>query len=161
MGRLIKHFKDGSFLEFDDGRFDRWCIYFQCPNEPRVAIKDVDIFTALEKLARESKPANLYLDFVSIYEQTTASLSKAVLQTISDLSKGHTGHETLSDYIFTSLYAGMIAEENKDGTVLRKRIKRLGLHQLLIEERPPSYAANFSGGKNWPELELECRVRGF
>jgi hypothetical protein len=61
----------------------------------------------------------------------------------------------------TFLYAGMVAEENKEGAILRKRIKRLGVHQLLIEERQAIYAENFSRSKPWREIAVECDVRGF
>lgn len=41
------------------------------------------------------------------------------------------------------LYAGMIAEENKENAVLGKRIKRLGMHQVLPDEMPPETASVF------------------
>ena len=65
------------------------------------------------------------------------------------------------DKYFTIFYAGMIAEENKKHAILKKRIKRLGLHQILIEDADPKYAATFSEGKKWRELDVECTNRGF
>ncbi len=38
---------------------------------------------------------------------------------------------------FNVLYAGMVAEENKENAVLKKRIKRLGMHQVLIDGLEP------------------------
>lgn len=35
--------------------------------------------------------------------------------------------------VFTIIYLGMVAEENKLGTKLGKRIKRLGIHQVLYD----------------------------
>ena len=55
----------------------------------------------------------------------------------------------------------MFAEENKAQAKLKKRIKRLGAHQVLIEGRPPEVAAEFSKGRPWQELDEECRRRGF
>jgi hypothetical protein len=55
----------------------------------------------------------------------------------------------------------MVAEENKEKAILRKRVKRLGVHQLLIEERPAKFATSFSRGKKWKRIVIECEVRGF
>jgi hypothetical protein len=41
---------------------------------------------------------------------------------------------------FTVLYAGMISEENKTNAILKKRVKRLGIHQVLIQNSTPSEA---------------------
>src|SRR5262249_368879 len=103
----------------------------------------------------------LYKDFLKIYEKTDTSLNAPVLSLISELASTYPTHEKEFDLLITCLYAGMVAEENKDGTILRKRIKRLGVHQVLVEERPALYAANFSRGKQWQEIAVECEIRGF
>ena len=55
----------------------------------------------------------------------------------------------------------MIAEENKANTKLGKKIKRLGVHQILIENITPNISANYSKGMKWREIEKECKERGF
>jgi len=55
----------------------------------------------------------------------------------------------------------MVAEENKINTKLGKKIKRLGIHQILIEDINPNVAANFSKGMNWKKIETECKLRNF
>lgn len=55
----------------------------------------------------------------------------------------------------------MIAEENKANTQLGKRIKRLGIHQLLKEKFTVEEAAKFSYGKKANILKDECQSRGF
>ena len=55
----------------------------------------------------------------------------------------------------------MIAEKNKEGTVLKERIKRLGMHQLLMLNYSPEVAANFSKGKKAKDLDIICRGYGF
>jgi hypothetical protein len=55
----------------------------------------------------------------------------------------------------------MIAEENKENAILGKRIKRLGMHQVLIENMKPEEAAVFSKGKKWKELHRLMKKRGF
>ena len=103
---------------------------------------------------------------------------------VKSLGVGHTEHELLElerqgqDYIdslslqygkdsltiniiFTILYMGMIAEENKAGTVLGKRIKRLGMHFLLISGTTAEYASNFMRGMRAYEIKSICQSCGF
>jgi hypothetical protein len=63
--------------------------------------------------------------------------------------------------VYVTLYMGMVAEEAKTGTRLGKRIKRLGVHQVLLERLEPEMAANFSRGKPWYELAYLCQSKGF
>jgi len=55
----------------------------------------------------------------------------------------------------------MIAEERKANTRLGKRIKRLGIHALLMESVSVANAANFMRGMGWREIDRLCRERGF
>ena len=55
----------------------------------------------------------------------------------------------------------MLAEENKEKSVLGKRIKRLGLYTLLIEDKPVDHSANFMNGKKCGVLDKLCKERGF
>lgn len=56
---------------------------------------------------------------------------------------------------------GMIAEENKENTQLGKQIKRLGVHQVLIEKMGCNEAANFSKGIRWRQIDAICSSKGF
>jgi hypothetical protein len=55
----------------------------------------------------------------------------------------------------------MLAEENKANKKLGKRIKHLGVYQVLIDELPIATAANYSRGKNWKDLDIICQNLGF
>ena len=55
----------------------------------------------------------------------------------------------------------MVAEERKAGTRLGKRIKRLGVHQLLMEHKSPYDSANFTRGMDWKEIAGLCEECGF
>jgi hypothetical protein len=63
--------------------------------------------------------------------------------------------------VFAILYAGMVAEEKKEHKVLGKKIKRLGIYQVLIDREEPAFAANFSRGMKAAQLKVECEKRGF
>lgn len=51
------------------------------------------------------------------------------------------------DIWFSVIYLGMVAEEKKQNAVLKKRIKRLGMYQILFEKLSAEDAAFFSKGK--------------
>ena len=62
---------------------------------------------------------------------------------------------------FTIIYAAMIAEENKANAILKKRIKRLGMYQVLIQNMKPEEAAQFSRGKSASSLNILMNIAGF
>lgn len=161
MGRTIREFQDGSILEYDRGQFDEWCVFLTRPNQPKYAPRDVQYFTQIRTLAGLFTGKKIYSDFVSVYEMTTKKLENQVLDQIHFLSNVYGDHQLEIEILFTIIYSGMIAEENKQYTRLGKRVKRLGLHQVLIENVEPGEAANYSKNKPWREIASQCEKRGF
>ena len=51
MGRRIKDFPGGAFLEFDRGNFDDWCVYWAQPGQGRKALRDEEYFGQMIALA--------------------------------------------------------------------------------------------------------------
>lgn len=49
MGQLIKRFPDGSFLEYDRGGFDDWCVYLTDASGNRKPPRDTDYFAQLKR----------------------------------------------------------------------------------------------------------------
>ena len=161
MAELITQFEDGSFLEFDRGRFDGWCVYLTRPKQSRYAPKDFQYFQRLTEYASLYGAESLYSDFVSIFSLTTKTLNKEVFNHIKSICSKY-GEGALDIEIdFSIMYLGMIAEENKRFTKLGKRVKRLGVHQVLIDSMSPNEAANFSKEKKWRELDTLCSSKGF
>jgi len=159
--RKIIEFIDGSILTFNSGTFDDWCVYLQELSSAKYAPRDTVYFESLAKLAIQYTGLKIYRDFVQIYDVTDQSIKPEVLSLIEDLSKYY-GKDFLSfQKLLTIVYAGMVAEENKAHTKLGKKIKRLGMHQILLEAMPAPQAANFSKGKKWQEIDTECKQRGF
>ena len=161
MARTIKRFADNSLLEYDQGHFDGWCIFLTRPGRPRFAPKDWQYFTRLQELSAAYGAAKTYADFITIFEATTRSLDPALLAHITAMSNDYVQHILRADIVFTLLYAGMLAEENKAYAPLGKRIKRLGVHQVVCENMRPQEAATFSMGRPWQELASLCESRGF
>lgn len=161
MGQLIKTFSDGSFIEYDRGSFDDWCVYFTSTDGRRSPPRDTDYFAQLKDLASEHGVNRIYDDYVSVYDWTGKKVEQTVLSDITQLSYTYDKDALTIDIIFSILYLAMIAEENKAFTRLGKRIKRLGIYMLLKEDKSVSYAANFMRGKGWREIASDCERRGF
>lgn len=155
--RLFMNLTDGTTIYFGRGKFDDWCIYVYLPNEETPFFPlDSWYFERLQHIG----VATLYPDFIKIYKLTSWRSSIFVKQLIKQLSKKYE-QRTLVELVFAILYAGMIAEENKENSILGKRIKRLGVHQVLIDNFDAQIAANFSRGMPWQDIEKECLSRGF
>ena len=161
MGKMIKKFNDGSYLEYDRGSFDDWCVYLTKTNGTRKPPRDTDYFQQLKELSNTYGKNRVYEDYVKVYELTGKSVEDNILNEISEISNNY-GEDSLEvDIIFSILYMAMIAEENKAFTRLGKRIKRLGIYKLLIENNSVQQSANFMRGMGWREISDLCNERGF
>ena len=161
MGQLIKEFENGTFLEYDRGGFDDWCVYFTDTNGTRKPPRDVDYFKQLTELAEKYSVEKVYTDYVQVYNLTGKEVEQPALAEISRISASYGRYALDVDIIFSILYMAMIAEERKKYTRLGKRIKRLGIYKLLIEKRSVYEAANFMRGMGWRDIDALCRERGF
>lgn len=157
----IKTITDGTIVEFDKGKFDDWCVYITRSFVGRYAPSDIEYFSILKKLSLLHGRQKIYSDFLEIYNKTTNSIDEIILTEISAIAVSYLTDKTIIDAWFTVIYASMIAEENKKFTKLGKRIKRLGMYQLLLENQTAENAASFSKGKKWNELDLIMRKLNF
>ena len=158
---IVTTFSDNSYLEFGKGSFDDWCVFLSRPNMKRCAPKDWQYFKRLQMFAEKHGTDKVYNDFVHIFENTTKELSNDMFEEIKTMSNSYGEDEISAAIVFSILYMGMVAEENKAFSILGKRVKHLGVHQVLKENMDYSIAANFSKGKKWRELDVLCKERGF
>ena len=174
-------FSDGSYLEFAKGKFDDWCIYLTRPGQKRYAPRDEIYFAQLLQYGNKYGARLIYDDFISIYDRADKQLEDEAFQHIHEIAQKFDGDSLEIEILYAILYMGMVAENNKKFTVLKKRVKRLGVHQVLVDGIPPQEAANFSKkelwlnnpqkmaiwnafGDNvpfWQILDRECISRGF
>jgi hypothetical protein len=152
-------------LYFGTGSFDDWCIYVLGFKDKWMKFPtDEWYFGIVKDWTALRAPEAVYADFVRIYDATTSDAKYPATAPVVEMIKAMSWSykdDFEACVIWTILYMGMIAEENKEGAILKKRIKRLGMHQILIDGMAPNIAAHFSRGKSSIELVMECHGRGF
>lgn len=162
MSKLIRRFKDGSTLEYDRGSFDDWCVYLERPGKAKKPPRDVDYFNQIKEYGKKYGNDQIYSDYCRVYEATGKELSKDVFDQIESISSKYDKEDELEiSIVFSVLYMAMVAEEKKEHTRLGKRIKRLGIHGILMENATVEHAANFMKGMKWREIDKLCSDRGF
>lgn len=162
MPRLIKQLQNNRSVIFDSGKFDDWCVYVVESSGAKKAPFDETYFSDLHHISQNYSNNKVYNDFVLIYEQTTKTIDPGVLTLIDEIVATYNNEEKIIvEQWLTVIYAGMIAEENKKFAILKKRVKRLGMHQVLILNMPAREAAKFSYGKKWRDLDAIMRPLGF
>jgi hypothetical protein len=161
MPHKLNSFSNGGFIEFDSGCFDGWCVFVNMPDKQRFAPTDVQYFSRLKVISENFGPQKIYDDFVVIYNRTSKNVDPKVFELIKALSCFYNEFAEEMELWLNVIYAGMIAEENKEKAILKKRIKRLGMHQVLIDNISPEKAAVFSKGKKWKELDEIMKSKGF
>jgi len=162
MDRLIKNLQNNRKVVFDSGKFDDWCVYVVESDGSKQAPFDETYFSDLYNISLKYSENKVYSDFVSIYEQTAKSIDTSVLGLIDEIVATYNEEDKIIiEQWFTVIYAGMIAEENKERAILKKRIKRLGMHQVLILNISAKDAAKYSYGKKWRELDTIMKPLGF
>jgi hypothetical protein len=160
---LIATLSNGVNIQFVTGDIDDWCVEIKYPKRTRgVRPRDAEYFTELQDISKEEP--TIYEDYVKIYDLTTKELSKEVVALCIELASKYNKPDKVAR-LFITLYGGMIAEINKlingKPSRLGKRIKRLGMHQVLVEQAHPAIVAKFSTGMSWEGIDAECKARGF
>ncbi|GGI27179.1 DUF7004 family protein [Pedobacter mendelii] len=161
MSTCIKTINNHIIIEFDKGSFDNWCVYVTKNGLKRYAPLDTEYFGRIQEIGKQYSNQKVYNDFLKVYLFTDKTINPDVLKIIDLIAEDYAEHTEEINIWFTVIYAGMIAEENKEYAILKKRIKRLGMYQVLIENLNPEYAANFSKGKKWQELDMVMKEQGF
>ena len=157
--RLTTKLSPAVNISFTQGKFDSWCIELIGPGYPKYPT-DEWYFGKLKDFAEVLSSEVVYEDFVFLYEKTTKDFDNTVIEWIVGVSYDYPDPLEMQA-IFTTLYYGMIAEENKENTKLGKRIKRLGVHELLVYGDSVKEAAHSMRGQIWQVINDRCREAGF
>ena len=159
--RFIRSFSNGQSLEYDWGGFDSWCIFIRNSDQSRNPPRDIEYFSNLVELGKIYGCPRIYSDLKKIYVLTGKQIDEKVINYISLVSDEYEEDQLKVEILFSIIYAAFIAEENKARTKLGKRIKFLGIYQILVEGIVPEIAVNFSKGMTWQNISKLCEEKGF
>ena len=157
----IKTFANGSFLSYGRGKIDDYCVYFHPIDHKKYAPTDKMYFGSLKKMAETYSVKKVYGDFCKVYNRVKKDIKQKDLDYVSKLAKTYGEDALKMDIIFSIFYLAMVSEQKKKNAILGKRIKRLGVHRMLIDNVPISYATTYMIGVPWRKLDKECRACGF
>ncbi len=156
----FRTFDDGSSIGFGRGKIDNFCVYVKEQNRGYAPL-DSEYFQFVHELASKFGTIKVYTSFKRLYEIAELEIVSNAIEVIDKQSERYAEFELRCQKYFSILYLAMVAEQNYPNTMLGKRLKRLGIYQLLFEEMTVEEAANWSRGKPWKEISEECESRGF
>lgn len=160
-------FEDGTDLSFDFGTKDSWCVYVHSKNGEHYAPLDKHYFQNLISAKKEFSAEVIYNDFCLIYDLTkdewslyNRQVDKNVFSAIHDMCKKYNNRALIMEKTFSILYMGMLAEYRYENTRLNKKVKKLGVHRVLIDGYSAEKAANEIRGKSWQYIDKLCTKCG-
>lgn len=161
MLREIKRLRNGTVFSYGMGSYDEWCVYESNPEVRAKRVGDYDYFKKIRELGNIYEISDVFETFCSIYNRTTTEIDKDILKDISETCEQYEDDYDKAEYAFCLLYLSMVSEMNKEYSRLGKRVKGLGIHQLLFQKMKIHDIANFTRGKKWFEIAAICEQYGF
>lgn len=161
MLREIKRLRNGTVFSYGMGSYDEWCVYESNPEVRAKRVGDYDYFKKIRELGEIYGRAEVFEDFYDVYENTGADVNNKTLSYISRFCEKYHDDYDKAEYAFCLLYMSMVSEMNKEYSRLGKRVKGLGIHQLLFQKMKIHDIANFTKGKKWFEVAAACEQYGF
>jgi hypothetical protein len=162
LNRFNPKFSDNSSYEFTFGNFDPWCVEYYKGGKAQKRITDTTSFKALLRYGKHVGYENVYKDFVEVYDMVYVGTDlNEVTRRIELISEKYGVYQLKMNKLLHFLFMCIVAEEMKEKTKLGKRIKRLGVHRVLIEGIDPEIAAKETN-RVWPKkISYMCEMRGF
>lgn len=145
-------------IYFGQGNFDKYCVFVNCPSHFKYAPTDDVYFKWLLKLSKQYGVDIVWDDFNRIYNIVGDDIEEDLaLKTITMIDK-HYNEDTIMWWLV--FYMTMIAEQKKENAILKKRIKRLGVYNILFDHYDIDYVITYMKGTNWRTLAKMMKERG-
>ncbi len=149
---------NGFHLEFCRGDFDDYCVQVSKNGYKYPWFRDEEYFRWIKRLAKEYGVDKVYKDFVYVYDNVYCGVSSETAnKIIRDVDNHYKEHTQQWWGLF---FMTMLAEEYKENAILGKKIKRLGVYNVLIDKCSISKVVMYMRGKPWQYLEEKCYERG-
>lgn len=141
---------NGFVVYYYTGRFDNFCVYVLKPKKRRLqrwTPKDKDYFKWLKLQGKKYGNNEVYNDFITLYKSININTTfKEVVDITRDFNHKY---GVKNHHWWVILALTLIAEENKENTILGKRIKLLDVYNLLKDNYPISKIVIYMQGKSW------------
>ena len=147
----------GYEIYFGPGRFDSWCVYMKDNNHEKIPL-DKDYFLWILNLANKYSKKQVYKDFITIYNSVNEEFDENECYKICQTIDKHYEEDTTHWWVI--FYMTMVAECTKKNSILKKRIKHLGVYNILFDEYEVDYVVKYMRGKRWRELDKLMKERG-
>lgn len=153
---------NGYKLWFGKGSFDDWKVYCRRPNGTIWFALDMEYLHWIRTLPsyRGVTKESVYDDFVRLYDIVREDYDEnEAIELIRELDK-HYPMQT--QHWWAIFYMTMVAEMMKENAILKKRIKRLGVYNVLFDGKKysPKYTANYMKGMDFNVLDELMIERG-
>lgn len=149
---------NGFHLGFCKGNFDDYCVQVSKKGYNYRWFKDEEYFRWLKRLSERYGVEKVYNDFKYVYGKVRCGVtSEEANKIIREVDKNY--NEPTQQW-WGLFFMTMLAEEYKENSILGKRIKHLGVYNVLIDEYKIGYVVRYMRGKPWEYLEEECYKRG-
>lgn len=166
--RMVHSYEDGSYYTYSDGNKDSWHLLFydvennECELYDKDYLKQIAELPVLENVSKDT----VYRDFNVVCDLVQANGDKgqgdplpneADFVEIREIATKY--KDTLKvDKLLGFFYLSMISEWyyiNRHGTrsILKHRVKKLGVYQVLFLDMRPDDAANYSKNKSVSQLK--------
>ena len=151
---------DGYKMRFGWGNFDKYCVHvYDTVNRKKWFPLDEEYFQWIYDLSMVFGVDNVFDDFLLLYENVDVD------STNNDcyyLTKGLDLHYPSIDtqHWWMIFYMTMYAECVKKGAILKKRIKLLGVYNILYDGYSIPYVVKYMRDMSWYELDDLMYERG-
>ena len=153
---------NGYKIYFDVGSFDEWCVYIEDANGNAKRPTDIDYFQKLYCLKQQYGSQYVYDSFCLVYDVVTKNWDlEAKRQCVDVCRKVAQKYAENTLLLWLTFFMTMVAEENKQNMILKKRIKRLAVHKILLLDEPIDVVAKSMDGVGWRTLDAEMQKYGF
>lgn len=144
-------------IYFDWGKFDEYCVYHIDNQGKKTIPKDEHYFKWIKDLADKYDRDKVYNDFLQVYNFASENFDGVNALTLA--KKIDDKYEEDTTHWWIIFYMTMVAECKKKNAILKKRIKHLGIYNLLFDNYDIAYIVSYMKGKNWRELDALMKER--
>lgn len=148
----------GYEIYFAQGKFDPWCVYINKHEFNNDIPLDKDYFQWILNLSDKYGVDEVYGDFLIVYEAADSSFDEKECALLCHEIDTHYEEDTTHWWII--FYMTMVAECKKKNAILKKRIKHLGVYNILFDDYDITYVTRYMRGKSWRYLDKLMKERG-